>query len=344
MRLFFKKTALITIIVVLGITTACGNMNQAKKGAQPLDANQQQKGIQTQSINDAVIAVKTIGVNTYIPVNDLAKVLQYQTNWSSPRKILQLGDNDANYEIQMNTTRAVKSGEAIKVNQPFLLQGDSAYLPVSALSDLFQEDMSYDIRDGQLHIHPSLKGISSISMQEVDSSRPSGQSELNFADDPTDPNKASIQTSSRMNQRKMDYSISVLKQIDLNSVIRTAEQYMGVPYQFGAGPYPQTGRFDCSTFTQYVFGKNGVKLPRLSRQQADTGMLVSRNNLRIGDLLFFSVPGRFKTNQTVGHVGIYMGNMQMIHASPKPKNGVQTSNIDNAYWKGTFLRARRVAA
>jgi cell wall-associated NlpC family hydrolase len=343
MRRFFKQTALITIIVLMGITTACGNINQAKKGAQPLDTNQQ-KSIQTQSINDAVIAVRTIGTSNYIPVDALAKVLQYQTNWSSPRKTLQLGDNDANYEIQMNTTRAVKSGEAIQVNQPFLLQGDSAYLPVSALSDLFQEDMSYDIRDGQLLIHPSLKDNSSMSMQEVDSSHTSGQSELNFADDPTDPNKANIQTSSRMNHRKMDYSISVLTQTDLNSVIRTAEQYMGVKYQFGAGPYPQTGRFDCSTFTQYVFGKNGVKLPRLARQQAETGTLISRNNLRIGDLLFFSVPGRFKTNQTVGHVGIYMGNMQMIHSSPKPKDGVQISNIDSAYWKRNFLRARRVAA
>ncbi|SEB90605.1 C40 family peptidase [Paenibacillus sp. GP183] len=342
MRLFSKQTAVISIIVVMAITTACANIYQAKKSAQPPE-NNQQKGIQTQSINDAVIAVKTIGTHTYIPVNDLAKVLQYQTNWSSPRKNLQLGDTDANYEIQINTTRALKSGEAIQVNQPFLLQGDSAYLPVSALGDLFQEDMSYDIRDGQLLIHPSLKGISSMSMQEVDSSHTSGQSELNFADDPTDPNKASLQTSSRMNQRKMDYSISVLKQIDLNAVIQTAEKYLGVPYQFGAGPFPQTGSFDCSAFTQYVFGKNGVKLPRLSRQQAETGTLISRNNLRIGDLLFFSVPGRFKTNQTVGHVGIYKGNMQMIHASSKPENGVQISNIDSAYWKGTFLRARRVA-
>jgi cell wall-associated NlpC family hydrolase len=326
----------------MGITSACGNMNEAQKDVQPTDTNQQ-KGIQTQSINDAVIAVKIIGTKSYIPVNDLAKVLQYQTYWSSPRKTLLLGDNDANYEIQINTTRAMKSGEAIKVNQPFLLQGDSAYLPVSALVDLFQEDMSYDIRDGQLLIHPSLTDISNMSMQQVDSSH-TGQSELNFAEDPTDPNKASIQTISRMNDWKSDNSIHVLKQINLNSVIRTAEQYMGVPYQFGAGPYPQTGRFDCSAFTQYVFGKNGVKLPRLARQQADTGTLISRNNLRKGDLMFFTVPGKFKTNQSVGHVGIYMGNMQMIHSSPKPKDGVQTSNIDNAYWKGTFLRARRVAA
>jgi len=60
-------------------------------------------------------------------------------------------------------------------------------------------------------------------------------------------------------------------------------------------------------------------------------------------LMFYYVPGRFKSNKVVGHVGIYMGNQRMIHASPEPKNGVQISSIDKAYWKMTFLRAKRVA-
>ncbi len=62
--------------------------------------------------------------------------------------------------------------------------------------------------------------------------------------------------------------IPVLKNIDINAMINKGKQYLGVKYLFGTGPYPQTGKFDCSTFTQYVFGKYGVKLPRLARQQA----------------------------------------------------------------------------
>jgi hypothetical protein len=54
------------------------------------------------------------------------------------------------------------------------------------------------------------------------------------------------------------------------------------------------------------------------------------------------VPGRFKTDKIVGHVGIYMGNNQMIHASPKPKDGVQITNINQPYWKKTFLSAKRL--
>jgi cell wall-associated NlpC family hydrolase len=70
---------------------------------------------------------------------------------------------------------------------------------------------------------------------------------------------------------------------------------------------------------------------------------VSRQSLRRGDLLFFYVPGRFKSNNVVGHVGIYIGNRQMIHAGTEPKNGVQIRSIDRDYWKRTFLSAKRVA-
>ena len=56
--------------------------------------------------------------------------------------------------------------------------------------------------------------------------------------------------------------IPVLKNIDMNGLINKGKQYLGVKYKFGTASYPQTGRFDCSTFTQYVYGKYGIKLPR----------------------------------------------------------------------------------
>ena len=137
--------------------------------------------------------------------------------------------------------------------------------------------------------------------------------------------------------------VPVLKNIDINAMIRKGKQYLGVKYLFGTGPYSKTGRFDCSTFTQYIFGKYNIKLPRVARQQATYGTLVSRKSLRKGDLVFFYVPGRFKTNKTVGHVGIYIGNMQMLNANTKPKNGVQITNMNKPYWKKTFLKAKRIA-
>jgi cell wall-associated NlpC family hydrolase len=136
-------------------------------------------------------------------------------------------------------------------------------------------------------------------------------------------------------------AIPVLKNVDTDKLVETANRYLGVKYLFGADPYPQSGKFDCSTFTQYVFGKYGISLPRTARAQARDGSSVSRKMLRKGDLMFYYVPGRFKSNKTIGHVGIYMGNNKMIHASPAPDNGVQISNINHEYWKKTFLQAKR---
>src|SRR5262249_41672538 len=100
-----------------------------------------------------------------------------------------------------------------------------------------------------------------------------------------------------------------------NEMIAFARKFLGVPYVFGTDSYSSGNRsFDCSTFTGYVYGKFGVDLPRTARAQSKLGDPVARDELKKGDLLFFSVPGRFKSDDIVGHVGIYMGNGQMIHA------------------------------
>ncbi|WP_270164855.1 C40 family peptidase [Paenibacillus sp. SYP-B4298] len=125
-------------------------------------------------------------------------------------------------------------------------------------------------------------------------------------------------------------------------VIDSAEKYMGVPYLFGTGPYSETKRFDCSSFVQYIYDKFDLSMPRTARAQATKGSYVERSSLRVGDLMFFYVPGRFKSNKQVGHVGIYMGNQQMIHSSPLPEDGVQVTDINKDYWKDTFLYAKRV--
>jgi cell wall-associated NlpC family hydrolase len=93
----------------------------------------------------------------------------------------------------------------------------------------------------------------------------------------------------------------------------------------------------------FVYSVYGVALARTARDQSYQGVNVSRYSLRLGDLVFFFVPGRFRTNTTVGHVGIYIGNNKMIDADSLPKNGVQITDLNRPYWKRTFLRARRVA-
>jgi cell wall-associated NlpC family hydrolase len=80
---------------------------------------------------------------------------------------------------------------------------------------------------------------------------------------------------------------------------------MGTPYVFGS-PSGYTRTFDCSSFTQYIYYQNGIELPRVSRHQAKLDTYVPIEDLRPGHLLYFYWPGRFKSNEIVGHVGIYM--------------------------------------
>ncbi|MBO9597535.1 MAG: C40 family peptidase, partial [Cohnella sp.] len=95
-----------------------------------------------------------------------------------------------------------------------------------------------------------------------------------------------------------------------------------------------TDTFDCSSYTQYIFGKLGVWLPRTSTAQAYMGEKVDKAYLSVGDLIFFRTGGG-----GISHVGIYAGNGHMLNATNK---GVVLSNINSSYWKNLYVTARRV--
>ena len=118
-------------------------------------------------------------------------------------------------------------------------------------------------------------------------------------------------------------------------VVPTAEQYIGVPYRYG-GTSPRGG-FDCSGFVQYVYGIQGVELPRTSRQMSGVGNAVepSTRSLAVGDLMLFSQGGR------ISHVAIYAGNGRFIHSSSSGK-GVRYDDLGTT--RGRWFASHLVAA
>ena len=122
-----------------------------------------------------------------------------------------------------------------------------------------------------------------------------------------------------------------------NEVIAYAKTLLGKPYVWGAqGP----NSFDCSGFTYYVFkNKAGIVLPRTSSAQSKYGTYVSKSNLKAGDLVFFDTNGA--NNGNVSHVGMYIGNGQMIHASYGQKK-IVIANFNDSYYQKAYVNARRV--
>ena len=118
-----------------------------------------------------------------------------------------------------------------------------------------------------------------------------------------------------------------------NEIVRSAKQYIGVPYQWG-GESPDTG-FDCSGLTMVVYRLNGFNLPRSSRQQWKAGRPVRRRHLERGDLVFFATSG----GSRVSHVGIYTGNGKFLHA-PRRGRKIQVSSLSNTYYRARYLGAR----
>lgn len=120
---------------------------------------------------------------------------------------------------------------------------------------------------------------------------------------------------------------------DTYALTGTALSLRGSPYRNGG--IDPTG-FDCSGFTQYVFGQYGIDLPREVRDQFAAGKAVNPTEVMAGDLLFFTTvaPG-------ASHVGISLGGDEFIHA-PSSTGVVRVERVSAQYWSQRFVGARRV--
>lgn len=117
-----------------------------------------------------------------------------------------------------------------------------------------------------------------------------------------------------------------------SSIVERALSLQGTPYVFG-GTTRQG--FDCSGFTKYVYASAGISLPRTSFAQFASGTPVSKDNLRPGDLVFFTTYSR-----GASHVGIYMGGGRFVQAS-NPNSGVKVSSLSDSFYSSRYLGARR---
>lgn len=119
-----------------------------------------------------------------------------------------------------------------------------------------------------------------------------------------------------------------------DAVVEYAKTFLHAKYVSGGnGPTA----FDCSGFTKYVYQKFGYSLSRTAAGQASNGTKVNKETMQKGDLLLFYDEARSK----IGHVGIYIGNQQFIHAA-NASRGVVTDSIHNSYYAPRLVDIRRI--
>jgi cell wall-associated NlpC family hydrolase len=116
-----------------------------------------------------------------------------------------------------------------------------------------------------------------------------------------------------------------------HSAAQIALQQVGVPYRYG-GQSPSG--FDCSGLVHYSYYRAGKSVPRTTAALWSGTRPVSRGDMQVGDLLFFSIAGK------MSHVGLYIGDDKFVHA-PSSGKTVNVQSLSSAYYQDAFLRAGR---
>lgn len=123
----------------------------------------------------------------------------------------------------------------------------------------------------------------------------------------------------------------------LENVVDYAKTFEGTKYKFGG---TTDAGMDCSGLVYTAFGKENIQLPRISRDMAKEGVLISLDDIKEGDLIFFKTSRKHAIN----HVGIVVnnrrGDVKFIHSSTSA--GVIISSLEENYWKNAFVECRRI--
>lgn len=206
-------------------------------------------------------------------------------------------------EIRLkNTTLSFKYGSVIDINN------------LASCYDLSSCNISFKSK-----INTKKEGNQEVIIVAVDSSNNVSEMNINIHIKKKPVYYAPRYDSMENNNKNISNNLSD-KDIVRNKVVAYAKQFEGNPYVYGGNSL--TNGIDCSGFTKAIYGHFGYQLPRSSKAQAYIGISVKRSELLPGDMIVFH------KNGVAYHVGIYMGNNKIIHAST-PKTGIKISTLWN---------------
>jgi peptidoglycan endopeptidase LytE len=115
--------------------------------------------------------------------------------------------------------------------------------------------------------------------------------------------------------------------------VRVSKGFLGAPYRLGGS---SVRGLDCSAFVKKIYQFFDISLPRTAREQSRVGKNVAREELKEGDLVFFN------TRRAFGHVGIYIGNNEFVHAASGRQRMVKIDTLEKPYYDKRFVKAVRI--
>lgn len=246
--------------------------------------------------------------NTWLQMNQLADSMNLRL--VSRKNLIQMGYTDPVFEVVAGRKEALSFGKQVMLPDAPIRHDGWVYISPRSAEALLQTSIQRDEPTGKVTVSSLEQAHGNSSQPEFEAESDSGQ--IRILGLPS----------------------------DRSEMVSYAKRFLGVPYEFGAADYSTSKTFDCSSFTQHIYDHFGVDLPRLARDQAQKGSAVSRSSLKAGDLIFFTVPGRFSSDKIPGHVGMYIGDGKFIHTWGDP--GVQISPLDSGYWNEQILSMRRI--
>lgn len=291
----------------------------------------------------------------YLPFVQLSKILGYNDiQYNIKNATFQVTDGSTLLRAVLGGAIAFKSNEYIHI-EPLRTFNKTVYISLSSGSDLFNVFLYYVPRNGSIQVekparhyivqdNETLYGIARAHHTTVNQLKAANnlKSNIIFVGSKLKiPSWGNAREMEPVREKSPVVQTKAVKNVESvrSNVVIHAKKYIGAKYKYGATTTDIPNKFDCSSFTQHVFKKNGYILPRTSREQASKG--VNARRLMQGDLLFFTDKKMYSDGR-VGHIGIYMADGSMIHASSS-KGVIITKNVlKNPYWSKNYLFAKRV--
>lgn len=307
---------------------------------------------QIQAANKLKSQILTIGTVLTIPGNTASSAKTAVKPTQATVYTVKSGDSLWSIARQFNLTvsqiKAINnlSSETLKVGQKLKISGST---PTTAAvtnqttipspstvskpsGTMVSSQLQYIVKQGDSL--SSIAQLFGISVADLGSANISVPDKLKVGQVLTIPKSSSSQTPERTGTSNSNVQAEPSRgSSTIRDLVTEACKYFGVPYVSG-GTTPEG--FDCSGYVYYVFKAVGISLPRSSSEQSAVGQSIERNELTIGDLVFFSTDG----STAINHVGICLGDSTFIHCSSN--HGVVISNLYDTYYKNCYTCARKV--